>query len=82
VLQLTMSLTDIAIILQIVVAISSIIAAIGALLNRREIRNVHVEINSRMTELLKVAQRASHSEGIEAGRLLEEKRQGSAGIIE
>ena len=55
----------------VLAAVASIVAAIGNFVNGRKINDVHVEINSRMTELIK----ASHSEGMAAERLREEARQ-------
>jgi hypothetical protein len=47
-------------------------AAIGALImgvrNSNKIQAVHVDINSRMTQLLKATGTAAHAEGVEAGR--------------
>ena len=59
----------------ILAAFASVAAVIGNIVNGRKIHNVHVEINSRMTELLEVAVKASHSEGVAAGRRQEEIRQ-------
>ena len=61
-------------------AVASIAAVTASIVNGRRINKVHVEINSRMTELLEVASRASHSEGVAEGRLQEEiRRAGEAG---
>ena len=41
---------------------------IAAVLAYRKVQKVHVEINSRMTEMLKLAKRDSHAAGVKAER--------------
>jgi hypothetical protein len=49
-------------------ALLALIAAILGFWNKRKISELHVIVNSRLSELLVTAQRASHAEGVEAGR--------------
>ena len=81
-----MSLTEVSAILVpvgvLLTGIAAIISAIVSLLTRGETKQLRVEINSRMTELIETAARASRSEGMAAGRLQEEKRQITAGVLE
>ena len=48
------------------------VAALGAVIvgwrNSKKIEAVHIDVNSRMTELLKATGVAAHAEGVEAGR--------------
>jgi len=50
------------------IVISSVLVIIGLIL-RRNAKDIHVLINSRMTELVEFAKRSSRAEGIETGRL-------------
>ncbi len=53
---------------QILTALAAIGAVWASVRNGKKIADVHLLINSRMTELLKVAADAARSEGREAGR--------------
>jgi hypothetical protein len=52
----------------LITAIAAIGAAIASIRNSGKISNLHVEINSRMTQLLTETRIAGHAEGVEAGR--------------
>jgi hypothetical protein len=50
----------------------SALAALGAVVmsyrNSKKIQEVHIDINSRMTELLRVSGQTAHAEGVVQGR--------------
>ncbi len=52
----------------LVSAIAAIVAAAGSYFNSRRIHEVHVAINSRMDELLRVSGIAARAEGVTMGR--------------
>ncbi len=62
----------------LILAVATLVSAAGALVisfnNSRGIRDVHLEINSRMTELLASNKLASHAEGREEARKEEQER--------
>jgi len=54
----------------ILIAVTTIVSTIAAIMgvnNRNAIKNVHLDINSRMTELLKATTSAAHAEGAKDG---------------
>jgi hypothetical protein len=56
-----------------IAALGSIAAMITSLINRAKIQEVHLSVNSRLTELLKATKAASHAEGLAEGRESKEK---------
>ena len=67
---------------QALTALAAIFAAVISFVNSRNIKEVHLMVNSRLTQLLESSSRAAHSEGVEAGRQQEEMRQETAGTLE
>jgi hypothetical protein len=55
-------------VLGIISALGSLGAVITSLINRNKITQVHMQINSRLTELLTASTAASHAQGVEQGR--------------
>ena len=53
---------------QLITALAACGALVVGWLNSRKIQAVHVDINSRMTELLQVTGNAARAEGIQQGR--------------
>ena len=47
--------------------VPALLAFISSLLNRRKIQEVHLSVNSRLTELLEQTGKASHAEGLAQG---------------
>jgi hypothetical protein len=54
--------------MQLVTALGAIGAVVTSLINRNKITQVHMQINSRLTELLDATRKASRAEGVEQGR--------------
>ena len=56
----------------LVVAIATLVSAIGAvalgIINRKKISDVHISIDGRMDELLRLNKASSHAEGVIEGR--------------
>ncbi len=62
----------------LILAVATLVSASGALVisfhNSNKIQDVHLEINSRMTELLAMNKTLSHAEGREEARKEEQER--------
>ncbi len=52
-----------AVMVALIAAIPSTIGALVGLRNKRDIRQLHLDVNGRLTELLEQTARASHAEG-------------------
>lgn len=52
----------------IATTLTAIAALVAALKASREIREVHIKINSRMDEYMALAKKASYAEGVLAGK--------------
>jgi len=66
-------MTDTVVVAMIVAVPPTLTALAGAILgiiNRQKIHEVHGEINSRMEELLALAKKSSHAEGVIEGKQL------------
>ena len=59
---------DVAIIVAVISAIGSITAALIAYNTKRTVQGIHVQINSRMDELLRLTQTAAHAAGMQDQR--------------
>ena len=59
---------------QIVTALAAVGALVFSIRNGARIKNYRVEINHRVTELISSVKKASHAEGMLAGRLKERRQ--------
>ena len=59
--------------LQIITAGAALVGAIAALLSRRRIQQLKIEINSRMSELLELTKTSAHAAGLEDARIAREE---------
>jgi hypothetical protein len=59
--------------LQIITAGAALVGAIAALLSRRRIQQLKIEINSRMSELLELTKTSAHAAGMEDARIAREE---------
>lgn len=57
------------IIVQGLVLLAAVASAVTSALNRRKIQEVHLLINSRLTELVKASMAQAHAEGMAAQRI-------------
>ena len=65
------SFSDVA---SLITALAAVGAVVASLRNGRKINAVHVDVNSRLTQLLQATGDAARLEGAEAGRKAEEAR--------
>lgn len=49
-------------------SVAALLAFIGTIINSSHVKNLHIQINSRMDQLLKVASQAARGEGVAEGR--------------
>jgi hypothetical protein len=69
----TVRLIVIALIASVPPTLAAVAAVIVALRGNAKLADVHLQINSRMDELLRVSNKAARAEGVEAQRLSAEK---------
>ena len=60
-------------VLRVTAAVGAVTAAVIAYRANRQIQQVHISINSRMDALLKLTASASHAEGVEQQRIIQEQ---------
>lgn len=61
----------------IITALAAVGAVVVSYLNNRKLQSVHIDLNSRLTQLLEANAHAARSEGIEQGRK-DQKAEGAA----
>ena len=61
-------------VMRVITAIAAIVAAAISFNASRQIREIHVSINGKMDDLLKLTAKSSHAEGVEQERIDNERR--------
>jgi hypothetical protein len=52
---------------ELISALGALIAAIASLINRKKIQELHLLVNSRLTQLLDVTKSSAHAQGVKEG---------------
>ncbi len=62
------------VVVAIITAVPSVVAAVCTLINQKKLREIHIDLNGRLTELLVSTGAASHAEGKVEGITQEQAR--------